>query len=233
MVAPINALHRVPADRDGLKEILVVRDRTTDPETNLAREDELFRRAESGDLSQMLRLWVDSECLVRGKARNRRYGWYHESVARKMGVRVIERATGGGVVYHDEGNLNWSFFLTNPRRMLSPAQMFEEASKYVVGALGALGVPANFAPPNRVDVQGRKVSGMAARSTPKVRLVHGTLLVDSDLEKLNALCIAPEGCPPVANVSEWTGPIATADVIAAFVNHLKRSGVKVRQGRAA
>ncbi|MDG6910616.1 MAG: hypothetical protein JRN08_09625, partial [Nitrososphaerota archaeon] len=93
--------------------------------------------------------------------------------------------------------------------------------------LGELGVKADFAPPNRIDVEGLKVSGMAARSTPTARLVHGTLLVDSDLEKLNRLCIPPAGCPPVANIKEWTGPIEAADVVRAFVKGIRASGTKV------
>jgi lipoate---protein ligase len=210
-----------------LEKILVLFSRSRDPARNLAREDELLRLAEEGEDAELLRFWINSECLVRGKARNPRYGWYDEALARSLGVKVIERTTGGGVVYHDEGNLNWSFFLKNSGRLLSPTQMFEGVSKYVIGALDELGVPARFAPPNRIDVHGRKVSGMAARSTPKVRLVHGTLLVDSDLERLNRLCIPPAGCPPVANVKEWAGRVDVADVAKAFVKALRDAGAKV------
>ena len=212
----------------------VIFDRTRDPVKNLMREEELFRQVEAGKLPELVRFWVDSECLVRGKAKNPRYGWYRETLAKKMGVRVIERSTGGGVVYHDRGNLNWSIFLRNSGRLLSPTQMFEGASKCVVGALDELGVPAVFAPPNRLDADGRKISGMAARSTPKVRLVHGTLLIDSDLERLNRLCIPPEGCPPVANIREWASRARTVDVVRAFIRHLRASGVEVQlAGREA
>ncbi|MDG6983069.1 MAG: hypothetical protein JRN28_00720 [Nitrososphaerota archaeon] len=190
--------------------------RGRNPVKNLAREDELFGLAERVD-QELVRLWIDTECLVRGKAKSPRYGWYDERLARRWGVKVIERKTGGGVVYHDEGNLNWSFFLKNSGRLLSPTQMFEEASRHVIRALGELGVTAQFAPPNRIDVQGRKVSGMAARSTPRYRLVHGTLLIDSDLGRLNRLCIPPEGCPPVANVREFASRIEVPDVVRAFV----------------
>ena len=208
-------------------------DRSRDPAKNLKREEGLFRRVESGELPELVRFWIDSKCLVRGKAKNPKYGWYHEALAKKMGVEVIERATGGGVVYHDLGNLNWSFFLRNTGRLLSPTQMFEDASRHVVGALAELGVQAQFTPPNRIDVQGFKVSGMAARSTPKVRLVHGTLLIDSDLESLNRLCISPPGCPPVANISQWTGPIEPASVVRAFARALRTSGVRVRLASGA
>jgi lipoate---protein ligase len=220
-------------NRQRLEKIKVLFSRSRDPARNLAREEELLRLAEKGEDGELLRFWIDSECLVTGTARNPRYGWYDEALARRWGVKVIERTSGGGVVYHDEGNLNWSFFLKNSGRLLSPTQMFEGVSKYVIGALDELGVPGQFAPPNRIDVHGRKVSGMAARSTPKVRLVHGTLLVDSDLEKLNRLCIPPAGCPPVANIKEWAGQVDAADVAKAFVKTLRASGAKVQLAKGS
>jgi lipoate---protein ligase len=209
------------------EKLFVYFDRTRDPFVNLAREEELFRRVESGELPELVRFWVDSECLVRSKVKSARYGWYHKALAKKMGIRVIERATGGGVVYHDEGNLNWSFFLRNSGPLLSPTKMFGRASTHMINALGSLGVDARFAPPNRIDVRGHKVSGMAAKSTPRAYLVHGTLLLQSDLEKLNRLCVPPPGCPPVANLSDWVPGIEAAQVMTAVVEVLRGSGFEV------
>lgn len=203
-------------------------DKGDDPVKNLEREEDLFRRVESGELPDLVRFWIDSECLVRGKARSARYGWYDEELAREMGVRVIERATGGGVVYHDEGNLNWSFFLRHSGPLLSPTRMFEWASAHVVRALSNLDVDADFAPPNRIDVEGRKVSGMAGRSTPRAYMVHGTLLLRSNLDKLNRLCIPPPGCPPVANLDEWIPEVRSLHVVRAVVEVLKESGFDVQ-----
>ena len=205
----------------------IIFDGGRDPTNNLALEEDLFGKFEDGG-TEIVRFWVDSECLVRGRARNPKYGWYDEDLARRWQIRVLERSTGGGVVYHDEGNLNWSFFLRNTGRLLSPTQMFEGASKCVIGALGELGVKADFAPPNRIDVGGFKVSGMAARSTPTARLVHGTLLVDSDLEKLNRLCLPPDGCPPVANIRRWAGSVGVVDVVRAFVKTFRAEGARIQ-----
>jgi lipoate-protein ligase A len=206
----------------------VLYDKSRDPVRNMGREDELFRRVESRELPELVRFWVDSECLVKGKARSAKYGWYHERLAEGMEIRVVERTTGGGVVYHDEGNLNWSFFLKNTDGVISPRRMFECASSYMIKALGRVGVDARFAPPNRIDVQGRKVSGMAARSTPRTILVHGTLLLRTDLEKLNRLCIPPAGCPPVSNITQWARDVDATNVIRAVVSVLRDSGFKVR-----
>ena len=197
------------------------------PAENLAREDELFRSVDGGRAEDVVRFWVNPPCLVRGKAKSPRYGWYRESVAEKMGIEVLERATGGGVVYHDEGNLNWSFFFRHSGPLLSPTKMFGLASGYVVRALAGLGVEARFAPPNRIDVGGRKVSGLAARSTPKAFMVHGTLLMSADLERLNRLCISPPGCPPVANLDQWVPGITAPQMADAVVEVLKASGIEV------
>ena len=217
----------VPSDvsRD---EILVLFDEERDPVKNLAHEEELFRKVETRDLPELVRFWVNAECLVRGKAKSAGYGWYDESLAEEWGIQVVERSTGGGVVYHDEGNLNWSFFLRGTGAFPAPAALFDRGSRYVVQALGRLGVKARFSPPNRIDVGGRKVSGMAARSTPRAVLVHGTLLVDSNQDRLNMLCVPPPGCPPVTNLTEWVKGIDQGSVVKAVREVLRDSGYDVR-----
>jgi lipoate---protein ligase len=209
------------------RELLVYFDRSEDPVENLRREDELFQQVERGALPELVRFWVNSECLVRGKVKAARYGWYNEELAERMGVRVVERSTGGGVVYHDKGNLNWSFIARTNGAFLAPTATFDRTSKYMLRALESLGVRATFSAPNRIDVSGLKVSGMAARSTHRALLVHGTLLLNSNLEKLNMLCIPPAGCPAVANVNQWANGIDAPRVAAAFVSALKDSGFRV------
>ena len=209
------------------KEVRVFFDRNRDPVRNLAREDELFAQVDGGKAPELVRFWINSECLVRGRAKSASYGWYREGAAERMKVSVIERTSGGGVVYHDEGNLNWSFFVSSTGRLLSPRAMIEGVSRHMTGALTGLGLDARFSPPNRIDVQGRKVSGMAARSTPRAYMVHGTLLLRADLEKLNELCVPPPGCPPVANLDEWIPEIRPLQVVRAVVEALKSSGVRV------
>lgn len=210
------------------RELLVYFDKTRDPIENLSREEEIFKRVDDNDLPELVRFWVNSECLVRGKAKSAKYGWYREELAEKLKIPVILRETGGGVVYHDEGNLNWSFFLKTSGAFLSPTVAFDQGSKYMVKALGGLKVQAQFSPPNRIDVAGCKVSGMAAKSTVHTLLVHGTLLLNSDLEKLNRVCIPPPDCPPVANLSRWVRDIDASKVVEALVHTLGDSGFGVK-----
>ena len=188
----------------------------TDPERNLALEDELLREVELGARPATFRLWVNEPCLVRGPNRARTNGWYHEDRARERGVRVLTRTSGGGCVYHDHGNLNWSFYLPRVEGWVGAARLFRPCAGLVVDALRALGVAAEFAPPNRIDAAGWKISGLAARATQGASLVHGTLLVATDLELLNALCIPPPGCPPVANLAELRPGLTLAGIARAL-----------------
>ena len=206
---------------------MLVVERTKDPAKNLARERLLLRGVDAGELPEVVRFWVDSECLVRGKAKNPRYGWYNEKLAEDLGIRVLERSTGGGVVYHDLGNLNWSLYLRTGGSFISPTALFERASGYVIRSLANLGIRADFSAPNRIDVEGLKVSGMAARSTRRTSLVHGTLLLNTDLGMLNRLCIPPPGCPPVENLSSWERGISAAKVVDVLTEVLQSSGFQV------
>lgn len=209
------------------QELQVRYDEETEPRHNLSTEEEIFQDVEDGRSPETLRFWRNDRCLVRGPARSQKYGWYREDLAAKLGIQVIDRPTGGGVVYHDLGNMNWSFFLKTSGAFLSPRAAFEMGSKYVIEALKTLGVQAGFSPPNRIDVSGTKVSGMAAKSTVRTLLVHGTLLVRSDLEMLDKLCIPPPGCPPVSNLSSWAKNVSVGRITRAVVEALERSGHRI------
>jgi lipoate-protein ligase A len=209
-------------------EIMLCTDRSTHPAENLAREDRLFEGVDSGELPELIRFWTNAECLIRGRVKHRRYGWYDEELASELGVPVYQRSTGGGVVYNDEGNLNWSVFLKTDGRFLSPPVGFEKASTQLVRGLQTLGIAARFAPPNRIDVSGKKVSGMAARSTRRTLLVHGTLLINTNLKRLNELCLPPAGCPPVANLSELKHGVKRDDIISSVERYLREARISVR-----
>lgn len=194
----------------------VVVSTATDPLENLALEEEFLSQVEAGTRDETLRLWVSHACLVRGPHRSSRSGWHHADQAAALGVPIHERSSGGGTVYHDPGNLNWSFYLRRCAGYFGAAGLFRSSAAFIIEALRPLGIDAAFAAPNRIDAAGRKISGIAARASLEAVLVHGTLLVTSDLERLNALCIYPPGCPPVVNLSELRPGLSVSDVVSAI-----------------
>jgi len=220
-VPGVDGLNRAgrPAIADGIgrRPLDVLVSPETDPEVNLALEETLFQEVEAGLRLETLRLWVNDECLVRARRQSSRCGWHDERRVRELEVRVCIRSTGGGSVYHDRGNLNWSFYLRREESFVAPVHVFRACSETIIQALRPLGIDATFAPPNRIEVTGRKISGMAARATLHALLVHGTLLVSTDLHRLNAICIPPPDTPPVGRLCDVNPKLSVDDVIRSIV----------------
>jgi lipoate-protein ligase A len=199
----------------------------TDPYINFGLEEITLRSVEDGRAPNTLWVWKNEECLVRGRVRSPRYGWYNEELAKRLGVPVFERLSGGGVVYQDLGNLNWSFFLKTRWKPTAPVKIFGSVSQVVVDALRSIGIPADFVGLNRIEVEGRKVSGLAAHLSTRALLVHGTLLIRSNLRRLNELCAPPPGFPPVSNLSEWNPDLSERDLVGALSRTLLARGVNL------
>lgn len=137
---------------------------------NLALEEYLFY----GTSGRWLLTWVDDPCVVVGRHQNP----WAECAVRE--VTVARRMSGGGTVYHDGGNLNFSFIAARDDLNL------DATFAVVVEALAACGVPARRTERNDLYVGDRKVSGNAFRHARGRSIHHGTLLVDSDLDRLRA-----------------------------------------------
>ena len=150
---------------------------STDPCYNLAFEQFILEHRREGD---WLLLWQNENTVVIGLNQNAREEIDPDYV-RRHGVRVVRRMTGGGAVYHDLGNLNYSFITDAGDRSLLSIRRFTEP---VCRALAALGVQAETSGRNDILVDGKKVSGVAQRISGGRILHHGTLLFDSDPERI-------------------------------------------------
>lgn len=149
---------------------------TTDAHLNLAIEEYLFNTADD----EIFMLWQNSPTVVIGKNQNA-YAEINMDYAEKNGIRIARRITGGGAVYHDFGNLNFTFISPFGNTGLD----FARFCAPIIKALRALGVKAELSGRNDLEASGRKFSGNAQHSSGGRVLHHGTLLFNSDLSVLD------------------------------------------------
>ncbi len=144
-----------------------------DPCFNLAFEQYLLEHKTEGD---WLMLWQNANTVVIGMNQNTAEE-INAAFVKEHDITVVRRMTGGGAVYHDLGNLNYSFITdVGDKSSLS----IEQFSRPVCRALESLGLEASVGGRNDIIVEGRKVSGVAQRIYKGRILHHGTLLFRSD-----------------------------------------------------
>lgn len=155
---------------------------TTNPYMNLAFENAVFDEFEFEEMviEPTLFLWQNDNTIVIGMNQNP-YKECDLGAVRKNDVKIARRTTGGGAVYHDVGNLNYSIFL--------PADKIdrEMSLDFVVSALQSIGFNAQKNGRNDITVDGKKCSGNAFRKGKRVLLAHGTILLNVDLKKMQEL----------------------------------------------
>lgn len=148
---------------------------SVDPYENLAAEEWLCRKCSGG---VTLFLWQNRDTVVIGKNQNS-LRECNISALRRDGVLLARRSTGGGAVFHDAGNLNFSLIFRSPELDKEPGYAI------VQKALESLGIGTERSGRNDIRVEGgRKVSGNAFRHSGGVTLHHGTLLVNSRTERM-------------------------------------------------
>lgn len=156
---------------------------STDPYYNLALEEYFFNQTDE----DCFLLWQNHNTIVIGKYQNA-----IEEISAKFvkdnDIRVVRRLSGGGAVYHDMGNYNFTFIT---KQTEENSFNFEHFTKHIVDVLRKLGVKAEFNSRNDLVIEGRKFSGNSQYIKKDRILHHGTLLFDSDLEVLvNALNVS-------------------------------------------
>ena len=104
----------------------------------------------------------------------------NETYCAENGIAVVQRKSGGGCVYADQGNLMISFVTPDARS----EQVFVEFLQLIRNALAAKNIPAVTTAHNEILVEGHKVSGWACYTTPTGTIVHGTMLYDVNLDAL-------------------------------------------------
>ena len=192
---------------------------STDPAYNLAFEEFVLTHRTEGDI---LILWQNDNAVIIGRNQNTAEE-IDQGFVDAHGIRVVRRNTGGGTVYHDLGNLNYSF--------ITDAGASKAAfTDPVIRALRSLGLDAEVSGRNDILVSGKKVSGTAQQVSKGRVLHHGTLLFDSDSSMITGALTPDSGkfqSKGVKSVRSRVGNIRTflkQDMdIDAFWAHLKRT----------
>ena len=149
---------------------------STDPARNLAAEQTVFDLLPR-DRSYLM-LWRNDNAVIIGKYQNT-LAEINKPYIDAHGIRVVRRLSGGGAVYHDLGNLNYTFITDAGNTEVMDLHRFCQP---VVRTLAALGVKAELNGRNDITVDGKKISGSAQYLRSGRIMHHGTLLFDSDLE---------------------------------------------------
>ncbi len=148
----------------------------TDPRINLALEEHLLRNTDPEQT--FLLFYINAPSIIIGRNQNTLEEINYDYV-QAHGVHVVRRLSGGGTVYHDLGNLNFSFITKYAQGNF---QNFELFTRPVVDVLKGLGVAAELSGRNDILVDGRKISGNAQYRAGNRMFSHGTLLFDTRLE---------------------------------------------------
>jgi lipoate-protein ligase A len=159
---------------------------STSPYHNLATEEYLLQQT----TDNVFMLWQNDNTIVIGKHQNT-VAEINQEYVDSQHVNVVRRLTGGGAVFHDIGNLNFTFI-----QNVEPGNKEIDFLRYlqpIVDALQALGVPAAFSGRNDLVINGQKISGNAMTFYKDRVLEHGTLLFSSKMANVaDALKVDPE-----------------------------------------
>lgn len=147
----------------------------TDAHINLAIEEYCIRNLPSGQ--DYLLFYINAPSIIIGRNQNT-LEEVNQQYVEENGIKVVRRISGGGAVYHDLGNLNFSFMTDYHPTKLNNFRKFTEP---IIKILNDMGVPAELKGRNDIVVHDKKISGNAQFSSVKRMFNHGTLLLDSDL----------------------------------------------------
>ncbi len=150
--------------------------KSTDPYFNLAAEEYFLKNYNE----EIFLLWQSESAIVVGKHQNALAEINHKYV-RENQIRVARRLSGGGTVFHDMGNLNYTFMKQVDR---VEKINYSDFARVMAGILNELGLNAYTTKSNDILIDGKKISGSAEHVYKSRVLHHGTLLFDSQLGKL-------------------------------------------------
>ncbi|MBR5336477.1 MAG: lipoate--protein ligase [Lachnospiraceae bacterium] len=198
----------------------IIESTVNDPYTNLAVETVLHHTCPEDCV--VMYLWQNENTVVIGRNQNA-YGECNTENIDAAGVRIARRTTGGGAVFHDLGNLNFSFIYSkdNSDDMI-PVEIIKAACR-------SFGIDAEITGRNDVTCMGRKFSGNAFCHHGNMILAHGTIMVDLDTSKLSGYLnvsrekLASKGVKSVSSRVINLAEVCPGLTISAFKDALKKA----------
>lgn len=166
--------------------MIYIRNDSTDPYYNLAFEEYVFKNIRKNDT--VLLLWQNEPSVIIGQHQNT-VEEINSDYIYNNDIKVVRRITGGGAVYHDLGNLNYSFLIPDVKADID----FGTFTRPLIAALRTLGVAAEQTGRNDITVAGKKISGNAQHYGNKILLHHGTILFDSQLDNVSKALSVKDG----------------------------------------
>ena len=158
--------------------MLTVQNLSHDPFYNQAFEEFVFQTFREDDV---FLLWQNSPAVIVGSFQNI-CREVHVETLRRLGIPIVRRMSGGGTVYHDLGNVNYTY-ITRQEGLVD----YDRCLQPVIDALNDIGVPARKNRTCDIAIGDRKISGSAQRAAGGRILHHGTLLFQSDLAVLDKI----------------------------------------------
>lgn len=152
---------------------------SNDPHYNLAFEEYCFKNLPQNE--DFVFLWINGPAIIVGKNQNT-VEEINSDFVKENDIKVVRRITGGGAVYHDLGNLNFSIFTKSEGKERID---FGQINIPILKSLEKFGISAELSGRNDLAVDGKKVSGIAQSVWKKRILNHGTILYDTDLTVLS------------------------------------------------
>lgn len=163
---------------------LIIQSNSYDAYSNLALEEYILRYMFQ-EKKVILLLWQNDNAVIIGRNQNARNECNFEAM-KKYGTKLVRRNTGGGAVYHDKGNLNFS--------ILCPIECYDimRSIEVIRRAIGTLGIVAEYSGRNDLLVKGYKFSGNAFLTNGEMGLHHGTILINSDFKIMEEVLKTPK-----------------------------------------